>query len=690
MSHSSTPLPQRLGRYEILDRLAYGGMAEIFLARERGMGGLERVVVIKRILPHLAAKPELVEMFLQEARLVAPLSHPNVVQIHELGQEQEDFFIAMEYIAGSSVRELLAEAAKRNQLVPLGVAVGIAAQACAGAHAAHELKDGHGEPIGVVHRDVTPHNLMVTAEGHVKLLDFGVAKPTLQQAEGTLFGSLKGKLCYLSPEQYRYAPLDRRSDIFSLGVVLWEMLTCRRLYKREGELEVVQAITEEPPPNPRELRPEIPLGVVAVVTCALAKDRGERFSSAGEMRRALLGAADEAGLDTSTDAIGDLVRQLCGDAQLRSRERIEEVLDRVTESSSTRRVTPGADLFDDGSIHDADTMITGPGPLKRGKPGPPGERAPRGWGKLALRLVAALFALGGVAAALWWARSEPPVTVAGATVVVGFAPAMSPEVLVSEMTPLADYLQRQTGRPFRLEVATSYRELSDRLLGGRYHFALLPPNSYIETSARDPRDTVALAARYGGSQGSDGVLLVREDSDIHTEADLRGKRLCFPDPESTSGYLLPRMHLLKAGVDPDRELEAPHRSGNHQQALLDLLEGRCDATGTFHSNFVSAGRSGVAVSQLRVLALTGRLPHEAFCASPATSVADRRLVVQALAAFDPPRHINARWLGQVQRISGFDRVEDGAYDDLRAALGKASAVDSGSEDVQVKTEDAGR
>jgi len=211
--------PRKLGRYDILERLATGGMAEIFLACERGMHGLERLVVVKKILPHLAVQDAFVQMFVHEARIVARISHPNVVQIHDLAEQDGEVFICMEYVPGSTLRHLTDAAEQARTNIPVDVALGIITQACRGLHTAHELKDASGRLEGLVHRDISPHNLMVTNEGHVKLLDFGIAKAT-ESSEQTATGSLKGKFCYMSPEQVKQNQLDRRSDVFSLGIVL--------------------------------------------------------------------------------------------------------------------------------------------------------------------------------------------------------------------------------------------------------------------------------------------------------------------------------------------------------------------------------------------------------------------------------------------------------------------------------------
>ena len=199
------PIPERIGRYSVIDRLATGGMAEVFVCVERQRyaaveAAVERLVVVKRILPHLAIHQAFVDMFLAEARYVARIQHPNVVQIFELGEDSGTPFLSMEYVAGCSLRDLLVAAIESGQAIPPGVAAALAAQACAGAHAAHELKDGAGKLLGLVHRDISPHNLMVTAEGHVKLLDFGIAKATdAIGQDNTRTGALKGKVHYMAP-----------------------------------------------------------------------------------------------------------------------------------------------------------------------------------------------------------------------------------------------------------------------------------------------------------------------------------------------------------------------------------------------------------------------------------------------------------------------------------------------------------
>ncbi|MFH1810499.1 MAG: serine/threonine-protein kinase [Pseudomonadota bacterium] len=687
------PIPSALGRYDILDRLAFGGMAEIFLAREHGHAGLERLVVVKRILPHLAADPDFIEMFLQEARVVARLNHPHVVQIHELGEVDGAYFIAMEYLEGSSVRDVLAQAARLERPLPLGCAIAIVTQACLGAHAAHELTDQDGSSLGLVHRDISPHNLMVSAQGHVKLLDFGIAKATERALDLTRTGGLKGKLHYLSPEQCEHKKLDRRSDVFALGVVLWELITNQRLFKRDSELATMQAIVEGEIPDARALRPDLPERLVRVLDRALAVRRDDRFESADALRHALLAAAESARLDVSIDALAEVVRALCGESQQRTRLAVRALLDRAA-SALDPTVRQQAPEDTTGSVPLWKTLtgsIVGsrgtPGSASSTATGPAARAAARSRRRILLaRSAAVLGSLVVASVVLLWALRPAPVVLSGAPIVVGFAPSYDPTLVQREFEPLRLYLERSTGRPVRFPVTTSYLELARQLLDGEISLAFVPPNLYLETHAQEPRVQPLLVALYGGGRGNDGVLLVREDSPITTLEQLRGTRLCYPDPDSTSGYLMPRLTLRQAGIDPDRALLPARISGNHLQAMRDLIDGRCDAAGTFSNAYRTADQAGIPVTTLRVLTITGRAPHDALCSGPRTPAEDAALIVDALLQFDPQRELGTKWLGDVQRLSGYERIADEDFDSLRQAIAQERAHEARTEDGG--TEDA--
>lgn len=319
MSRQPAERSERASRIEPLTRLATGGMADIWLSREVGAAGLERLVVVKRLLPHLARDPEIVDMFVSEARFVARLVHPNVVQIHDLGEDDEGYFLVMEYVAGCSVSELLGSAQAADMLLPIEASLCIAEQACSGAHAAHELRDPTGKPLGLVHRDISPHNLMVGPNGEVKLLDFGIAKATAA-AEATRTGSVKGKHGYMSPEQCSGAHLDRRSDVFALGIVFWELLTGVRLFKRETEYATMHAIVNGDIRAASAMRPDLPRGLDDVLAKALAVKPEERWQTADALRRALLEAAEEGGMRPSRDSLLATTTALLG-ARLEERER---------------------------------------------------------------------------------------------------------------------------------------------------------------------------------------------------------------------------------------------------------------------------------------------------------------------------------------------------------------------------------
>ncbi|HEY1587885.1 MAG TPA: serine/threonine-protein kinase, partial [Polyangia bacterium] len=288
-------------KYDLLALLATGGMAEIWLARVSGMAGFEKLVVIKRLLDKLAIDSDYVEMFLDEARINARLTHSNIVQVLELGQVEGKYFMAMEFVPGLSVSQVGKRATKQLGVVPQEVACGIIAQACSGLHYAHEKTMPDGSPLNIVHRDVSPQNLIVTYEGLVKVLDFGIAKADHRQSQ-TRTGLVKGKFSYMSPEQCLGQGLDRRSDVFALGIVLFELCTARRLFKRGSTYETYTAITKADVPPPRKLNPQVSEGVEAVILRALALKPDDRYATADAMQDALEDAMRKTSLrGTATD-----------------------------------------------------------------------------------------------------------------------------------------------------------------------------------------------------------------------------------------------------------------------------------------------------------------------------------------------------------------------------------------------------
>ncbi|MDP3234538.1 MAG: serine/threonine-protein kinase [Myxococcales bacterium] len=274
------------GRYQLLKKLATGGMAQIYLARQLGVQGFEKLLVVKRILPHLAENEDFITMFLDEARIAARLNHPNVVQIFDLGQQDDTFYIAMEYIHGEDVRKVWKQAERQGTAIPIPLICRIIIESCSGLDYAHKKADPGGRPLNIVHRDISPQNILVSFEGGVKVVDFGIAKAA-DQATVTKSGVLKGKYSYMSPEQAQGKQVDARTDVFALGVVLYELLTGARLFKRANDIQTLNAVTEckiEPPSN---VDARLPKDLDAIVMRALAKNRDDRYADAREMQQAL-------------------------------------------------------------------------------------------------------------------------------------------------------------------------------------------------------------------------------------------------------------------------------------------------------------------------------------------------------------------------------------------------------------------
>ncbi len=276
---------QDFGRYQLLKKLATGGMAEVWLARQHGIEGFERLAVVKRILPHLADDPEFLQMFVNEAKIAARFNHPNIAQIYELGETNGTFFIAMEYIHGEDLGRLMRKAWSAGQWIARPLSIRIVASACEGLHYAHNKTDDSGKPLKVVHRDISPQNILISFDGSVKVVDFGIAKAA-DQVSMTRSGAIKGKFAYMSPEQAGGKPLDNRSDIFAIGLVLYELLTGVRPLKRQSELATLQVAVECSIQRPSEVA-DVPAEVDGVVMRALAKAPEERYRDARAFQSAL-------------------------------------------------------------------------------------------------------------------------------------------------------------------------------------------------------------------------------------------------------------------------------------------------------------------------------------------------------------------------------------------------------------------
>jgi serine/threonine protein kinase len=302
-------LMERLGRYDLLRRLGAGGMAEVHLARAIGPEGFQKLVVLKRILPHLSADPEFVRMFLAEARLAAILDHPNVVQVFDIGRDGSDWFFTMEYVYGENLQTVLRAVRRHCGGLPLEQAITIGIGVATGLHYAHERVGFDGRPLQIVHRDVSPTNVMITYDGCVKMADFGIAKVT-SRTDVTRAGIRKGKVPYMSPEQCRAEGLDRRSDVFSLGIVLYECTTMVRLFDGDNEFGVMNRIVNGDVPPPSTQRANYPKELERIVMRALTRERDKRYATAAELAVDLETFARERKLRASPAALGELLHDV--------------------------------------------------------------------------------------------------------------------------------------------------------------------------------------------------------------------------------------------------------------------------------------------------------------------------------------------------------------------------------------------
>lgn len=306
---------QRLGRYRLLYRIASGGMASVYLARLAGSGGFEKLVAIKRIHEHLTEDEDFVNMFVDEARLAAQLSHPNIVSVLELGNEGNAHYMAMEYVNGESLLALV-----RNTQPPLQICARIIAQAAAGLHAAHELRDRQGELLGVIHRDVSPQNILLSYDGAVKVADFGVARAR-GNLHVTAIGNVKGKFAYMAPEQARRKPLDRRVDIFALGIVLFEICTRHRLFKGQTEADSIAKVLSLEVPKPSSKDKDFPPTLERIILRALQRDPDQRFQTAEELQAALEGYLMESGQPVLPSQLASLMKGLFA-ARIQEKEQL--------------------------------------------------------------------------------------------------------------------------------------------------------------------------------------------------------------------------------------------------------------------------------------------------------------------------------------------------------------------------------
>ncbi|MFT3774973.1 MAG: serine/threonine-protein kinase [Minicystis sp.] len=397
--------PRVVGRYALYGEIAAGGMATVHLGRLLGPVGFSRTVAIKRLHPSYARDPEFVSMFLDEARLAARIRHPNVVPTLDVVATQGELFLVMEYIQGESLAHVLKAAARLGQRVPLRVALSILAGALQGLHAAHEARDERGMSLGLVHRDVSPQNILIGVDGMARVLDFGVAKAA-GRAQSTREGVLKGKLAYMAPEQIHQEPIGRAADIHAAAAVLWEVLAGMRLFRGNSEAELLASVLAHDVHPPSERAPEVPPEVDAIVMRGLAKAPGDRFATAREMALAL----DRCG-SASLGEVAEWLEAVAGNSLANRAAQVSDVEARSAGSDTSLQVATSKNDEGEGdaaSVPPPSRSVTAPdvevsGPVSTDGPSA-GEQRRR---RIQLGVTAGLLAaaaLGGAAIALTVAR----------------------------------------------------------------------------------------------------------------------------------------------------------------------------------------------------------------------------------------------------------------------------------------------
>jgi serine/threonine-protein kinase len=363
----------RLDRYELLCVLAHGGMASVWLARMRGKHGFEKLVAVKTILPAYAAEPQFQEMFLDEARIASGIEHPNVAKILDLGEFADVLYLVMEFVDGDPLQRIHRECEKKDIRIPLGIVLKIMSDTCAGLEAAHALTNTEGQPLGIVHRDISPQNVLVATNGVSKVIDFGIAKARHRATAETSAGTLKGKINYMAPEQARGVEVDRRADVWAVGAVMYYLLTGGPPYAGANQIATLQALLNGDPIAP--LPGSIPLPVRTVVLRALQTDVARRFESALEMQIAIDKAAAAARVQTSTGEVAQFLRSLLGPRAEHRKKLIERALSEAQHREEVNSKLSSPTQTDTGSLPklgDSTRAGLGPQAPETSQPSPPG------------------------------------------------------------------------------------------------------------------------------------------------------------------------------------------------------------------------------------------------------------------------------------------------------------------------------
>jgi phosphate/phosphite/phosphonate ABC transporter binding protein len=619
------------------DVIGTGGFGTVYRGRMRSEDGLVRRVAIKVLSPKMSRDTRAVARFRDEARLLALVDHPGLVPVYALNRIENRWAVVMGYVDGFELYDALAQGP-----VPPGATreIGIQVAETLAALWSHPHPET-GEPLKVIHRDVKPHNMMIDRNLRVRLLDLGVASAEFEARESsTLDGEVAGTLAYMSPQRWARRDDGHAGDVYALGASLVHLLT-GRLPRQAGASAAEHAVLLD------ELRADVcndPF--FAIIERAMTWDSELRPTAdalAAQLRA--LDVADAAGLEawartvnesrtTGTGVTGNSQRHLLGthDVETQTFLTSAHFFEPMTENLDVATATYEAPTPDSSTLF-----------LRVGG--------------LAVAL-AVLTALG-----IWWLQPpseiEPndaviatPPPPAGPPVALLLTPSVQPATIRREHEPIRLYLERELDRPVVMTVAASYEDVSRRLLAGEAQFAQLPHRIGMHTRGLDPRVTPIATKQIDGSTSVDGYLVVSRDEEASTIADLVGSTFCYSDPMSNTGYKLPRTFLVGQGFDPEVDF-VTHMSGDHEKVLWDIVNGVCRVGGTFSGNYITADQRDVPVARLRILALTGRVPHDTIWAGPETEPDLTDALRLALLGFDPMRDAGVAVVGTSERISGY-------------------------------------
>ncbi len=628
----------------VVERLVgRGGMGEVYLARDDTLG---RPVALKVISPGYLGSYATRQRFLLEARTTARFNHPHIVSIYAVGEHAGRPYMALEYLEGLTLREHMARTVpSAEEAIRLGLPI------------ARALAEAHQH--GVLHRDLKPGNIMLPADGRLRVLDFGLAKGLASTGDGvgakmedvrvtasglqslaggestTVKSRFLGTPAYMAPEQWREEPIGPETDMWAFGLVLYQLVTGRRPYHGVPLQHIPDAVAGlEPVPSVSQVAGDLPKDLAALIDQCLRKVAAERPSS----KQAV--------------------------------ERLEALYTRLVASESgASRAQAGVDRLGTG----------GRGAERGGVPDVPVfGRAARPWASVLRRLAARVgwkapavgVALGLilVTALTLATMPTPAVRPAGPVVRIGLYPASPTTDAARELAPLLRYLEASIARPIDVEVAPSYRALRTGLEAGSYDFGMLPPVQYV--LARHARSDVTPVAYARYDSASQGLLVVPAESGIETVADLAGKRICYVDRGSTSGYLFPRLYLREQGYDPDTLFSRVVFSGAHVQAIMDLLAGRCDVAAVYSEAFMRAFHVDQGFQRkVQILTGTRAIPSDMFCAAPDTDSALVATMRKALLGFVAEEVLGTTAVSDVYpyTITEFTEPSDAVFESVEQA-----------------------